>query len=130
MKRKIKLAVAVIVAVLIWHIVATQINQKIILATPIDVIKRLWGLLGEKSFVSTVFFSFGRIATGFLQGFLLGIIFAVLAGKWETLEILFKPFEVSIKSIPVASFVVLSIFWFGTEKLAVFISFLMVLPII
>ena len=36
----------------------------------------------------------------------------------------------AVKSIPVASFVILALVWIRTENLSVFISFLMVLPII
>ncbi len=130
MKRKIKLFIAIVIALGVWQAVAMKINETIIIASPIDVCKRLLSLVKEKGFLSVTFFSFGRIIKGFLIGFFLGVFLAVIGGKWENAEILFKPFMSAIRSVPVASFVVLSLFWFGTEKLSVFISFLMVLPII
>ena len=35
-----------------------------------------------------------------------------------------------MKSIPVASFVILALIWIGSENLCIFISFLVVLPMI
>ncbi len=128
--KKIKLLVAVAVAIGVWQIAAMKINQTIILASPIQVAKRIVGLFSEKEFVSVLVFSFGRIISGFLAGVISGCVLAVIAGKWENAEIFLKPFVSTIKAVPVASFVVLSLLWFGSENLSSFISFLMVLPII
>ncbi len=128
--KKIKLLVASFFALALWQAVAVKIDQNIILASPTDVFGRLIELLREKTFLSVLAFSFGRIIAGFLAGAFIGTVLAVVAGKWENVEILLKPFVSTVKAVPVASFVVLSLLWFGSENLSSFISFLMVLPII
>jgi NitT/TauT family transport system permease protein len=40
------------------------------------------------------------------------------------------PFMVAIKSVPVASFIILCLIWLSSKSLPTFISFLMVLPIV
>lgn len=128
--KKIKLLVAVVIAILLWQFAAMKVNLSIILPTPMQVANRVWELLFEKEFISVLSFSFGKIISGFLAGVLFGCFFAIIAGKWENAEILFKPFVSTMKAVPVASFVVLSLIYFGSENLSAFISFLMVLPIV
>lgn len=130
LNKKIKLFIASIVAIGIWQLVAMKIDETIILASPLQVGRRIVSLLGEGEFLSVLLFSFGRIVIGFLSGVFLGTLLGVLAGKWEAIEIFIKPFASTVKAVPVASFVVLSLLWFGAENLSAFIAFLMVLPII
>lgn len=40
------------------------------------------------------------------------------------------PVMLTVKSVPVASFIILALIWFSSANLSVLISFLMVLPII
>ena len=40
------------------------------------------------------------------------------------------PFMLTVKSVPVASFIILALIWFSSRNLSILISFLMVLPII
>ena len=128
--KKIKLLIASIIAIAVWQFVSMKIDQTIVLSSPVQVAKRMVLLFGEETFVTVLFFSFSKIILGFLTGVGLGTILAVMAGKWENFEILLKPFMSTIKAVPVASFVVLSLLWFGSENLSTFIAFLMVLPII
>ena len=47
------------------------------------------------------------------------------------MEVLLRPLMLTIKSIPVASFIILALMWLRSAgNLAVFISFLMVLPVV
>lgn len=55
---------------------------------------------------------------------------AILAGRFHIAKIMFWPYMVTIKSVPVASFIILCLIWLTSSSLSIFISFLMVLPII
>ena len=59
-----------------------------------------------------------------------GELLAVAAGRLRVLEILLWPYVTVIKSVPVASFIIICLIWLNTSQLAVFISFLMVFPAI
>ena len=61
---------------------------------------------------------------------LLGIFLAVWAYWSKTVEILTAPVIAVVKSTPVASFIILCLIWIPSKNLSVFISFLMVLPVI
>ena len=121
---------AVLLALLLWQGAAMALNQRMLLASPVQVCARLISLLGEPGTWRVLLFSAVRIILGFLLGFAAGTALAILAGKIQPLEVLLWPFMVSIKSIPVASFIIISLIFFTSKQLSVFISFLMVFPVI
>ncbi len=87
-------------------------------------------LFPSRSFWLCVFSSFFRIGAGFLLGLSTGVVLAVASHCWNPIRILlWLPIKV-IKSVPVASFVILTLLWMDSSMLAVFIPFLMVLPIL
>lgn len=130
MSKTAKKTTAVILLLAIWQAAAMLLDQKILLASPAEVMIRLVTLWREPEFTEAIAFSFIRIAGGFLIAFFLGIVLAVLAGKSEWIEILLSPVMVTVKTVPVASFIIIALVWLSSKKLSVFISFLMVLPVI
>ncbi len=106
------------------------VGIEILLVSPLAVAARLFALLREADFWSTVLFSMLRIAAGFFLGLAAGLLLAVAAGRFGAVETLLWPFVVTIKSVPVASFIIISLIWLSNSQLAVFISFLMVFPVI
>ena len=129
-KLKLQRAGAILFALALWQFAAMALNQNLLLVSPIKVIARLFTVWMEDGFFSTIWFSFRRIVGGFFLGFLLGLILGVLAGHFHLVETLLWPFVVTIKSVPVASFVIISLIWLSSSELSVFISFLMVFPVI
>lgn len=121
---------AVIFALMIWQIAAVLVDRSILLVTPFTVAKRLAVLMSEQDFLSVVSFSLLRIFGGCFLAMTAGSILAVIADRFYTLEVIFWPFIQAIKSVPVASFIILCLIWLTSSSLSVFISFLMVLPII
>ena len=106
------------------------LNLHLLLVTPLEVVGRLFTLVGESDFWRTLLFSFSRIVLGFLLAFLLGCLLGVLSGKWPWLETLLWPYVITIKTVPVASFIIISLIFFSARQLSTFISFLMVFPVI
>ncbi len=115
---------------LVWQIVSMVINKEILLVSPISTLLRLGELVFEIEFWKAILFSFSKITTGFLLALILGSIFAIIASYEKNFNKLIEPLILVIQSIPVASFIILSLVWIKTEYLSTFISFLMVLPII
>ena len=126
----LKRAAAIAFALMLWQAAAMALSQRLLLVSPIQVAVRLGSLLLEGSFWRTVLYSFLRIEAGFLLGLFAGAVLAAAAARFSLLEILIWPFMTAVKSVPVASFIILSLIWLGASGLSVFISFLMVLPIV
>ncbi len=129
-KKIIAKASAVILALSVWQIASVCVGTELLLVSPVGVIKRLFSLVGEGEFLSTVGFTLSRIAVGFFLGLVSGVLLALLAGRFKIAETLLWPYMITIKSVPVASFVVIALIWFNSSQLSSLISFLMVLPII
>ena len=121
---------AVAFALLLWQIAAMALNQHLLLVSPVQVLFRLGSLCLEPGFLQTIAFSLLRIAGGFFLAFLLGTGLGILAGRFRYVELLLWPFMLTIKSVPVASYVILCLIWLSSAQLPVFISFLMVLPVL
>jgi len=109
---------------------ALIIKQSLLIAGPFEVLKSLTLLLGTKEFYLTVVYSLSRIGLGFAYGFAFACLLAFFSYKSGIFEKFLYPYVLMAKSIPVASFVILALMYLGAKKLAVFISFIMVFPII
>lgn len=121
---------AVLVWLAVWQLGAMAIDQKIILVSPVDVLARLVELLPTLGFWQTIAYSLARITLGFLLGVAAGTVFAALSARFRRVEELLAPALLAIRSIPVASFIILALILFSSRNLAVLISFLIVLPIV
>jgi NitT/TauT family transport system permease protein len=129
-KRRFEKAASVIFALTIWQVGATLLNQKLLLVSPIVVAQRLVSLCAETDFWMTIGFSLIRIVSGYVLALAIGILLAVVAARSHFAEMIFWPFIHVMKSVPVVSFIILCLIWLSSKNLSVFISFIMVLPII
>ncbi len=128
--KRVATAVAVLLALAVWQVAALAVGERILLASPIAVLKRLMTLWTEPGFLRAIAFSFSRIVGGFLIGLCAGSLLAVAAGRFEIVDTLLKPLMATVKTVPVASFIVIALIWLSPARLSVFISFLIVLPVV
>ena len=103
----------------LWHLASLAVQNQILLVGPLDALKALAVQLASPASWGALWFSFGRISLGFFLAF-----WKPLAGE------ILEPAIQFMKSVPVASFVILALIWTGAENLSVFISFLVVYPVI
>jgi NitT/TauT family transport system permease protein len=128
--KALRRAFAVIFALAVWQIAAMIVDTEFLFPSPIAVIARLFTLWQEDGFLLAISNSFLKIVSGFLLGLILGTALALTAARFSIVEDLLWPFMITVKSVPVASFIVLALMWLTSRELSVFISFLMVIPII
>ena len=113
----------------VWQVGAMAMNQQILLVSPLQVLARLAQLVFELSFWKAAAYSTLRITGGFLIGMVTAIVLAMAAARFRWIADLCAPLMLVIQTVPVASFIILALIFFSSKNLAVFISFLMVLPI-
>ena len=116
--------------IIIWEAVAVSIDSELIIASPVKVLTTLISLLKSSKFWTSLLYSTLRIIGGFLLALVLGTALAALSSKILIIKTLLEPITSVIKATPVASFIILALIWFGNKNLAIFISFLMVFPVI
>ena len=122
-------APAILFWLLVWQAASMKLEQEILLASPVSVVKKLGELVCTGDFWRSAAFSCGRIGAGFVLALALGIVLAILAHRFWVAAALLTPLMAVIKSTPVASFIILCLIWIPSKNLSVFISFLMVLPV-
>lgn len=122
--------IAIAFWIAVWEAVASRINSELIIASPVRVAKVFFGMIFKADTWRSLGFSFVRISSGFALAFIAGCVLAAISSKVPAVKILLSPITSVIKSTPVASFVILAIIWFGSKNLSIFISFLMVFPVI
>ena len=128
-KNKIHKITAVLLALLFWHIVAMILNRSFLLSSPVEVVKALFELGGKNVFWMGLGKSIFKILLGFLAGGGVGIFLAGLSYRFKLFEIYISPYIMVIRSVPVASFVIIILIWLGSEALSVLVCFFMVMPI-
>ena len=114
----------------VWQLAARRGGQKIFLPSPLCVLESLGQVGPTLSFWGRVGFSLLRIAAGFGLAAAVAVMLAGLAAAFPLAETLLRPLMLVVKATPVASFVILALVWMPSRQLSVFISFLMVLPIV
>lgn len=112
----------------IWQLIAAIMHNDILLVGPIQVVRALFENIAETDFLKIVIYSLGRIGLGFALALALGFALGALSYRYKLLDEFLAPFMITLKSIPVASFVVLLLIWFGSDGLSFFSSFLVVFP--
>jgi len=111
-----------------WQIASLLIDNTILFVGPADVVRTLIFLLPKADFWQSVASSFYKITLGTFSAFILGILLGSLAYRFALLKEFLEPVMLLMKSIPVASFVILALIWIGSKNLSVFICFTVVLP--
>lgn len=114
----------------IWQLASLFFGESILFVSPSTVLKRLSELMFLSLFWQSILFSLSRIATGFFLGIVIGSLFAIIAFCYKRVLELLAPLILLAKTIPVASFIILVLIWIPSKNLSIFISFLMVFPII
>lgn len=117
----------------IWQLGSVILNRDSLLpllVSPVQVLVRVAQLSVTTGFWASICFSLLRIATGFFLAAGLGILLDMLSARFHQVKDILAPVVLAVKTIPVASFIILALILFSSRSLAALISFLMVLPII
>ena len=115
---------------ILWQVVSMLVGQRLLLASPIETLVRLAQLLPTWAFWGSVFFTLGHILLGFLAAMFLSLTLAPLSARFKWIEELFTPLLAVIRSIPVASFVIVALIWIPSRRLSILISLLIALPVL
>ena len=114
----------------IWQLLDVIIDNRLVLAGPIRVAQALIEQIGQPDFWVICGASFGRIALGFLLSFVVGFLLALMSCRHRLFRDFVDPIISLLRTIPVASFIILLLIWVGNQALTVFLAFFIVLPLI
>ncbi len=126
----LKFVIPLIFILSVWELAATIANDSFFLPSVPDVLQALLRAIAEKSFFKTVLTSLYRVIAGLLIGTALGIGAATLSHYSRLFNTVFSPIISVMKATPVACIIVLLWINLNYTNLTIFVSVLMVLPII
>lgn len=103
---------------------------KLFLPGPLAVLKKWAELALTKDFLIAAGATLLRIFIGFLLGVIGGLCIGLLTANSKIFYALISPVLKIIRAVPVVSFIILAFLFIHVDRLPIFISFLMVLPLI
>lgn len=114
----------------LWQLIYALTNNDVLVASPIKVAERLIAFLPDGEFWLSVWNSFLGVFRGYIIGVFLGVLLGISTALSDILHTLFKPFLTAVKTTPVVSFIILALVWLPKMRVPVFITVLMVMPIV
>lgn len=123
-------ALAALIWIAVWQIIYLIVDREVLIASPFDVFKRLFELIITKAFWIKTINSLIAVLQGYIYAVVIGVVLSVITSYSTFLYSLFKPLLNVIRATPVVSFIILALVWMNKSNVPVFISFLMVLPIV
>ncbi len=126
-----KLPIWVILSwIALWQFYSMIVDSQILLPTPLSVIEDLLFLVGQLFFWKSILYSMLKITLGFFLAVSIGVVFAAVSNKSNIFKQFISPFILISKSVPVASIIILILIWISSDNISIFISFIMVMPIV
>ncbi len=114
----------------VWCLLTFLIQNDFLFPSPIAVGKELVRLSLTGSFWLTAAISLLRVVAGILISLILGTLLGTLTSLSKLCDALLRPVITAVKATPVASFIILALLWFDRTLLPVFITALIVVPIV
>lgn len=112
----------------VWCVLSLIVSNSVILPSPLATVQRLFELLGTGVFYLSCLSSLGRVFAGFLIGTALGVLLAALSKLGA--EFIISPAVSVIKATPVASIIIVMLFFLKRDAVPITATALMVTPIL
>ena len=129
-KRTAMKAGVILIWLLLWQLSAVIVGSEFLFPSPVTVVKRLFELAATVDFWKAAVFSLGRICFGCFAGIVFGSLLGALTAFSKPLYEFLSPLLVTVKTTPVASFIILLLVWIKRSEIPVIIAFLMVVPVL
>lgn len=129
-KQKMQTILIVLFWLAVWEIADRVIQNRIVLSGPTHIVTALIDQIVQPDFLLICATSFFRIAIGFFLSFAAGFFLALLSYNVRLVRIFLEPVMIALKTIPMISFVIMLLIWVGNQSLTIYLSFLIVLPLI
>ena len=124
---------AIIFWLIVWQLAAMVLHAAyphgaLLLPSPLAALARLMALAGTAAFWRAIGTSSMHILGGFLLSCALAVVLAAFSARFSRVKELLAPLVAAVKTVPVASFIILALIWLSSRTLRLFIAAPMVFP--
>lgn len=113
------MTVIVLAWLVLWELADRIIDNRIVLSGPTHIIGTLIEQMQQPDFWVICGASFARITVGFLLSFAAGFLLALLCFRFTLLRDIITPVMVTLKIVPMISFVIMLLIWVGNQALTI-----------
>ena len=128
-KRIGKRILCIIAILLVWQIIAIQVNNNILIPSPIETISALFSLLIKPATWSSIGITLVRVIRGLCISLFLSLVLLFLYEADQRTEKIFTPIVTLISSIPNISYMILAIIWLGSEGSVSVVTMMVLFPV-
>lgn len=113
-----------------WEVAARLVGAAIVLPGPAAAMAALWSEITAPVFYTHLAATLLRALAGFGIAFAVGLVWGLIAGAGGVLRTVLRPLLVLIRATPVIAVILLALIWFRPNMAPVFVTLLMVVPVI
>ena len=120
--KKLLGAVGILLVLGLWWLLTlgataeTRIVSPVILPSPLEVLRSIPALFGERALLQSAAATLQRVITGFGLAIIVGVPLGIIAGAYRIFDALTGPISVFLRNIPIAVLIPLTILWFGIDE--------------
>ena len=129
-KRPLIYFLSIIVFLLIWFILSKIVNAPLILPGINEVFSKILLFITTGKFWVNFTYTFIRVLIAFFISLITGTFIGILCGYSKSWKVFFDFPLAFIRSTPVIAIILVTLFWFNSSSVPVFVAVLMGLPIV
>lgn len=128
--KKYRILASILLLILLWQMIAFNLDNDFLFPYPIDVLQVMGKHITTTLFYQVIFATIARSLCGFLLAFVSAFLCAYCAYQSTIFKDLFYPILLLTRSVPNVAYIIIVLVWFGAEKSATIVSFLIIFPTI
>ncbi len=113
-----------------WEIISRAVGHEIIIPSLFLIVKEIIHILSSPELYNVILHTVMRIVLTFLIDFFLAVIIGIPAGLYKVMEELIRPLESAIRAVPTMGVILLALIWMESEIAPVFVTSLIIFPIL
>lgn len=114
----------------VWALLAHWVGSDLLLVGPAGTLAKLWEMLHEATFYTSVLQTVGNIVAGFVLSLVVGVVLAFCAYFLPLIATVLNPLVRFIRVVPVASITITILVFMSSRYLPIVVAFLMVFPLV
>ncbi|HNX65654.1 MAG TPA: ABC transporter permease [Bacteroidales bacterium] len=121
---------SVLFMLVVWKLVSMHFRSDFILPPPERALMTTLDLFTDQNFLAIAGSTVLRGITGFILSMILGIGVGIIAGVNRDFDAFIRPLIVTLRSVPVISFILVALIWLSPGSVPVFVAMLTMFPFI